>query len=63
MSVKVDELARELIVLSDDAWKELLQKVREKRQEREEALAWLRLAESSAAKDWDNERDAIYDNL
>jgi excisionase family DNA binding protein len=28
----------------------------------EEAQGWLKLAESSFAKDWDNEQDAIYDN-
>lgn len=28
----------------------------------DEERAWLKLAESSFAKDWDNESDAVYDN-
>jgi hypothetical protein len=63
MSGKVEELAREIVTLSDDDWKELLTRVREEREEREEMLAWLRLAASSAEKDWDNELDAAYDRL
>jgi hypothetical protein len=63
MTAKVEALAKELVALSDEEWDELLEKVRQDREEREESLAWLRLAESSAAKDWDNERDAVYDNL
>jgi hypothetical protein len=29
---------------------------------RSEALAWTRLSEAAFAEDWDNEKDAVYDN-
>lgn len=63
MSTKVAELAHEIVALSHEEWAELLAVVRREREEREETLAWLKLAESSAARDWDNERDAAYDSL
>ncbi len=63
MSTKVAELAQEIVALSDEEWAELLAVVRREREEREETLAWLKLAESSAARDWDNECDAAYDSL
>jgi len=62
MSPKTNELVRELVALPDADWRALIEQVRVQREAREK-IAWLQLAEPSAARDWDNEQDAAYDDL
>ncbi|MCL6446942.1 MAG: hypothetical protein K6U04_02145 [Armatimonadetes bacterium] len=58
MPAKVDMLLKEIDGLTDEEMRDFLNKIAD----RLELLGWLRVAEP-AFSDWDNEEDAIYDNV
>ncbi|MGI6486817.1 MAG: hypothetical protein ACOX2B_00570 [Syntrophothermaceae bacterium] len=58
MSTKVDEVFQKIELLSPDDFRKLFEKMLE----RAELLGWLKVAEP-AFSDWDNDEDAIYDEM
>lgn len=61
MAVDVEELARDIEQLSEEDRRELLRRIA-RLDLTEDELDWLRLSEPSFDF-WDNEEDAVYDEL